>query len=684
MAAVLVCGILVTACGKQGGNNADANAVASDAGRVDATFAQSNEKNDTSVMSGEAYTVTTIDTAKLFSDRDLSGAYDASECSRITLSEAGCTADSKNVAVDGSIVTITGEGDYIVSGTLSDGMIIVDADKSEKVQLVLDGVDITSKTSAAIYVKKADKVFITLSDGTENRLKNGGAFEDIDDNHIDAVIFSKDDLTFNGTGTLIIDSPAAHGIVSKNELVITNGAYQISAAAHGMTGKDSVAIAGGSFQITAGKDAIQSKNDDDDTLGFVYIADGEFVLSAGSDGISALNEISIAGGTVTVQESYEGLEARLINISGGEIDITSSDDGLNATDKRASASADTAQNTDMAAKMAEKDHGNADLSAKATDEDFDNADMPAKPTDEDFDNADMPAKLTEKDHGNVDMPAKLTEKDHGNVDMPAKTADGDFGKREDTRDTQTEHTGDDGEGRMKGFQGGRGGFGGGMGDTQADANINISGGIVRINAEGDGVDSNGYLTVSGGKLYVTGSSSGKDGALDYGIDASISGGIVVAAGQSGMAQNFGAGSTQGTILVNTQQQNAAGSEIALFDSTGRKLVAWTMEKDYNSVVVSCPDIREGNSYTIQTGEITTEIVMDSLVYGDGFGFGGGRSAFQGGMPDFGNGERPEGMPEPPEFGNGERPEGMPEQPDFENGERPEGMPEPPEIGKSDT
>ena len=563
MAAVLVCGILVTACGKQAGNNADANAAASDAGHVDTTAAQ-NEKNDTNVISGAAYTGTTIDTEDLFSDRDLSGAYDASECSRITLSDAGCTADSKNVAVDGSIVTITGEGDYIVSGTLSDGMIIVDVDKSEKVQLVLDGVDITSETSAAIYVKKADKVFITLADGTENTLKNGGTFEEIDDNHIDAVIFSKDDLTFNGTGTLIIDSPAAHGIVSKNELVITNGAYQISAAAHGMTGKDNVAVANGSFQITAGKDAIQSKNDDDDTLGFVYIADGEFVLSAGSDGISALNEISIAGGTVTVQESYEGLEARMINISGGGVDITSSDDGLNATDKRASASADTAQNADMAVKM----------------------------------------------------------------------ADGDSGKRENMKK--------------------------GMGDTQADANINVSGGVIRINAEGDGVDSNGYLTVSGGELYVTGPSNGGNGALDYGIDAVISGGVVVAAGQSGMAQNFGPESTQGTILVNTQQQNAAGSEIMLFDSTGRRLVAWTMEKDYNSVVVSCPEIEEGSSYIVQTGEVTTEVVMDGLVYGEGFGFGfgGGRSEFQGGRPDFGNGERPEGMPERPDFENGERPEGM--------------------------
>ncbi len=626
MTAVLVCGMLVTACGKQTDSDGDGSAlkglvsadseneksvrsetdiendtsVSSDKGSktdIENDTSVSSDKgsktdiendtsvgldtenkehieNDTSVSFAGAYTGTTIDASKLFSNRDLSGEYDASKCDSITLSDAGCTTDSKNVSISGSRVTINGEGNYIVTGTLSDGMIIVDVDKSEKVQLVLDGVEITSETSAAIYVKKADKVFVTLAGDTENILKNGGSFEPIDDNHIDAVIFSKDDLTLNGTGTLIIDSPAAHGIVSKNELVITNGMYQITAASHAMAGKDNVAVADGTFVISAGKDAIQSKNEDDDTLGFVYIADGDFMLRAGSDGISAINEIYIAGGTVTVKESYEGLEARIINIAGGEIDITSLDDGLNATDKRAGTSVDTA-------------------SAQRTD-------------------------------GTV-------------TNMAADK-----------------------------------GFGGGMGDTQADANINISGGVIRIDAEGDGVDSNGYITVSGGELYVTGPSTGKDGALDYGIDASVRGGIVVAAGQRNMAQNFGADSTQGTILVNTQQQNQAGSRIALFSSEGRELLAWTMEKDYNSVVVSCPEIKCGSSYIVQTGEVSTEVTMDTLIYGEGFGFGGG-------MPDFGNGRRPDGMQEPPDFENGRRPDGMQEPPDFENGRRPDGMQEPPDF-----
>lgn len=605
VAAVLMYSMLVTACGSQANKNTDINTVTAEAGYDESNSSDSSatNKNDINVISGATDNETIIDPSELFSDRDLSGEYDTAKCGSIALSDTGCTTDSPNVTIDGNTVMVTGEGVYIVSGTLSDGMIIVDVDKSEKVQLVLNGAGITSESSAAIYVKKADKVFLTLADGTENTLANGGTFVAIDDNNIDAVLFSKDDLTLNGTGTLIIDSPAGHGIVSKNELVVTNGTYQITAASHGMTGKDNIAIADGSFTIIAGKDAMQSQNEDDDTLGFVYIADGKFLLNAGSDGINAINEINIAGGAVTVEKSEEGLEARLINISGGEIDITSSDDGINATDKR---SGTTSAEAVMSANVSVENMSDKGAADKKPDIDPKNADR----------------------------------------------------ERQD-------------------FQGGRGGFGGGMGDTQSDANIHISGGVVRINAEGDGVDSNGYLTVSGGELYVAGPSNDGNGALDYGIDAVVSGGIVVAAGQSGMLQNFGAESTQGTILVNTQQQNAAGSDIVLLDSEGGALVAWTMEKAYNSVVVSCPGIESGSSYTVKTGDVTTEVTMDSLVYGDGFEFGGGRHDFQGsgrpeGKPDFQNGERPEGMLELPESGNGERPEGMPEPPAFGNGERSEG------------
>lgn len=483
---------------------------------------------------------------QLFSDRDLSGEYDAAACDSITLSDAGCTTDSKKVTIDGSVITITGEGDYLLEGALSDGRIVVDVDKNEKVQLVLNGVALTSKTSAAIYVKKADKVFITLADGTKNTLANGGTFEAVDDNNIDAVIFSKDDLTLNGTGELSVNAPAGHGIVSKNDLVVTNGTYEITASSHGMTGKDSVAVADGNFYITAGKAAVKSVNDDDLTQGNISVTGGTFTLSAGGDGITALNELNISGGRIVIDALNEGLEARVLNLSGGELEIKAQDDGLNATDKR-----------------------------------------------------------TDIDLGT-------------NTETDAETA----------ADTEKD-------------------FRRGKGKSHPQASINISGGVIRIDAEGDGVDSNGSFYMSGGELYVAGPSSGGDSALDYDIEASISGGIVVAAGQSSMAQNFGEASTQGAILVNTSAQNAAGSDIVLLDSEGKELLAWTMQKSYNSVVVSTPEIKAGSSYTVKTGDLSTAVTMEGLIYGEGGGFGGGRQGFK-------KGEHPERKPEPSDFQEGGR------------------------------
>lgn len=532
---------------------------------VNTTVTNQNESNVTTTDTTEnSVTDTVTDTSELFSDRDLSGDYDASACEQITLSDEGSVSDSKGVTINENTITITQEGQYLIEGALSDGMIIVDVDKTQKVQLILNGVNINSETSAPIYVRQADKVFVTLADGTTNTLTNAGTFIAIDDNNIDAVIFSKDDLTLNGTGSLSINSPAGHAIVSKNDLVITNGTYDITSALHALSGKDSVAIADGNFTIVAGKDAIHSQDDEDDTVGKVFITGGNISCSVESDGISAINEINIMAGKIVIEKSYEGLEARCINISGGEIDLTSSDDGLNATDKRNTSTDQTTQNQ----------------------------------------TSEMIPDQTEIKESAMKPENSAPDAEQNQVDW-----------------------------KMNRGAGG----GGGENDTQSDASINISGGIVKINAEGDGIDSNGYLTVSGGEIYIAGPSNSGNGALDYGIDATISGGIIIAAGQSGMAQNFGTNSTQGCILVNTQQQNEAGSSITLLDSDGNELVAWNSEKSYNSVVISCPEIVDGGNYTLKTGEITTEIMMEGLIYGSSSNFGGEMHG-GGGKPD---GQRPD-------------------------------------------
>ena len=259
----------------------------------------------------------------MFTDRDLDVGYDERSAVKINLADDSTTVtvgddtetdaskadetradesetnEAENAAsgayISGNIITITKEGTYVLSGALSEGQIVVDAD-SAKVQLVLDNADITCASSAAIYVKNADKTFITLAEGSENILMNTAEYEAIDDNNIDAVIFSKDDLTLNGKGTLTINSEYGHGIVSKDDLKLVGGTSNITAKNHALSGKDSVRIAAGTYNLTSGKDGIHSENADDDEKGFVYIASGDFTIESTGDGIDASYVVQIDDG----------------------------------------------------------------------------------------------------------------------------------------------------------------------------------------------------------------------------------------------------------------------------------------------------------------------------------------------------------------------------------------------------
>ena len=257
-----------------------------------------------------------VDTTSLFSDRDLAGTYDESTAIAIQLNGDSAACDSDAVTIEGSRITIGTEGVYVLSGTLTDGQITVNAAETDKVQLVLADAEITSSTSAAIYALEADKVFVTLAEGTENTLSNGGEYIAIDDNNIDAVIFAKTDLTLNGSGSLIVNAQAGHGVVSKDELPITGGSYSITAASYGLSGKDSIAIADGTFAITSGKDGIHAENADDLSLGTLYIADGAYTIAAQGDAVSAQSVLQIDGGTFDL---YTGEGST-------SVDMSSSDD----------------------------------------------------------------------------------------------------------------------------------------------------------------------------------------------------------------------------------------------------------------------------------------------------------------------------------------------------------------------
>lgn len=289
------------------------------------TAQTSSDTTETTVSSDTAADNT------MFTDRDKEIGYSEAESTIITLADNAPTASGNGATIKDNTITISAEGTYIFSGSLSNGQIVVDAANDAKIQLVLNGVDISNESTAAIYVKNADKVFLTTASNTENTLYTTSEFVAIDDNYIDAAIFAKSDLTLNGAGILTITSKYGHGVVSKDDLAVTCGTYEITAAEQGLSGKNSVRIAGGTFTITAGTDGIHSENTDNTTLGFVYIEGGTINISATKQGIQGTSCVSILGGTIDIEKSYEGIESLVINISGGDTTIVSSDDGLNAT-----------------------------------------------------------------------------------------------------------------------------------------------------------------------------------------------------------------------------------------------------------------------------------------------------------------------------------------------------------------
>ena len=263
-----------------------------------------------------AYGSALLDAGELFTSRDLEQTADLSEAQTITVS-------------DGQQITIGSEGVYVLQGSAKNATVIVEADSSAKVQLVLDGLSITNEDFPCIYVKSADKVFVTtLSDSS---LSVTGTFVSDGDTNTDAVIFSKDDLTLNGTGTLTISS-TENGVSCKDDLKVTGGSYVISAASKCLEAKDSIRILDGDFTLTAGTDGLHAENDEDDSLGYVYIGGGSFSVSAGDDGIHGNAFVQIDGGSFQIAAA-EGIEASFVQINDGSISIQSWDDGINASNK---------------------------------------------------------------------------------------------------------------------------------------------------------------------------------------------------------------------------------------------------------------------------------------------------------------------------------------------------------------
>lgn len=593
---------------------------------------QSTENSDTVSAS-----IMEIDTSDMFSDRDKEVGYKETESVVISLADGGSACESDAVSITENTVTIKEEGTYVLSGALSDGMVIVEAEDTDKIQLVFNDVSISSSQSAALYIKSADKVFVTTVSGTENSLEHNGTYTAIDENNIDAAVFSKSNLTLNGEGTLTVTAQEGHGIVSKDDLILTSGTYVITSASHGISGKDSVRIANGSYTIVAGKDGIHAENTEDSSLGFVYLAGGTFDISSQQDGISASSWLQAEDGTYTIlagegsssvesQSNGEGHPMEQMQQESAEEDTTSI--------KGVKAAAQLVLNDGTYTIDAEDDalHSNGNLAV--------NGGTYALSSGDDGIHADVNVTIS---GGSID----ITKSYEGIEGLSIDITGGEI----------VVQASDDGMNAAGGND--RSGFAGpGPGGDQFAATegayIHIGGGKIEIDAAGDGIDSNGDVTVSGGETYVSGPTNSGNGTLDYSGSAVVNGGIFAASGASGMEQNFDSSSTQGVIMINTETQEA-GTVIALLDSDGNELLNWIAEKAYSSIIVSCPKIEEGKTYTVKAGTAEQSITMDSLVYGSnatggempGNNGGESRGGKEGGMQGRPRNEENPGNMEPP-------------------------------------
>lgn len=549
-----------------------------------------------------------IDITDMFTKRDLAGTYEESEAVKITLSGKTATCDSSNVQIEDGVVTIKEAGLYVLSGTLTDGTIVVDAGDDDKVQLVFDGVSITTVDYAAIYAKNVDKVFVTLAEGSENSLTVSGDYVQTDDNNVDAVIFAKCDLTLNGNGNLTVKDTTGHGIVSKDDLVVTGGTYMIDSQDHCLNGKDSVRIADGTFTLACDEDGIHAGNDDQQD-GYIYIEGGDIDISVGDDAMHAEGLLIITGGDIDISKSYEGIEGYKILVTGGDIDVAASDDGFNAAGGSSGNSGDN--------KGGSSDGTGDNKGGFGGDP-----------------GGDM--------NGNTPPARPDSNRQSSGTDS-------------DSTDTNTLLARPDDNGQNSGAPGGSGMGGAGM-DADYDAYILITGGNININADGDGIDSNGYLGIAGGNVYVLGPSNNGNGALDYGIYAAITGGEMMAVGGSGMAQGFGDESTQCSVLVNFDEWIDAGETITLTDSNGNKLLTYKADKKFNSVLISTSDMKQGETYTLTAGDQTSTFAMEDVTYSEGSG------GMQGTGGDPGNG----GMQRPDSTGDGSGNGGM-QRPDGNSG-----------------
>lgn len=501
--------------------------------------------------------------------------YDESRATQITLADQTATVTGQGASFSDQTLTITQTGTYVLTGSGKNIKLVVEAADTDQVHLVFQNLTLEGE-GTLLQINKAQEVVISLAEGSQNALTESQASGD---EEVKATIHSQVPLTLNGTGNLTLTALTKNALEVEDDLKVLGGTYTVKAANHGFKAEGALAIEAATLTIEAGKDGLHAEHDETTERANISLNPTQLSIAATEDGVDAGNELTIKGGTITVSQSEEGLEARVIRQLGGDVTIKSSDDGVNASAGSSSKTSDTSatsKTTDASATS-----NTADTSSSASQATTDSATASTSASQATAD----PAATSQVDQANKDK----------NATPPSPPA---------------------GQAPPQGGQPPQNGQGpGGMppgGQEESDPSLQIilEGGTLTIDAEGDGIDSNGTVSISGGSLVVNGSVQGGNGPLDAAGDITITGGRVWALGTSDMLQGFAQGSTQASITANIA--GTAGQTLIILDAKGKEVARQTASKDFQAVIMSSADLVDGQTYTIQV-EGTTQTATAALV-----------------------------------------------------------------------
>lgn len=521
-------------------------------------------------------------------------AWDSAAVIAIQLNGDAISADGAGVTVEGGAATITAPGTYSLSGALADGQIVVNTNADGIVRLILNGVDLRSASSAPIYIENAEKTVIVLADGTVNHLTDAAEYVFVDPEEAEpsAALFSNSDLTIGGNGSLTVTGNYGDGIATDDGLVIAGGTLTITAADDGLRGKDYLVIENGNLTVTAQANGLKSDDEEDATRGYIAIENGTIAVTAGGDAIQAQTDVLITAGALTLfaggghasrlaaDTSAKGLKGAVsVVIDGGTFSIDAADDAVHSNGSVVINGGDFVIAT-----------GDDGVHADAT-LDINGGQIEIADSFEGLESAVITINAGE---------LHIVSSDDG-----LNVAAGNDGSG-----TQWMGPGGGGPGRGPGSGPGQDAF-----NYTGDYYLYIHGGTVVVDADGDGLDINGAIEMTGGVVLVNGPTENMNGALDYDGGFKMTGGLLVAAGSAGMAQAPDQGSSQYSILVNLASAQPEGTLVYLETSAGEDVLTFAPNKPYQSVAFSSPALAQGVTYSLYLGGSSTGAETDGLYQG---------------------------------------------------------------------